>query len=260
MSAISKVLPTPPENFSTQIATTSLGASDLTLELDSATGLGTEGVGQLFKKDAEGEIIAGTIEWVHWTSVSSNTITFSDTGDRGITGSDSGAQAYSAGDWFEVWVSSYYDSNDAILVEHNDDGTHAAVTAESLAVSGTSSFSSTTTFTGARRSTPYDNGNSGTAKTISLANGDSQLVTLTGNCTFTITNFAAGDYLSLHIVVDGTGGYDAPSIAASGVTFYGTSNVTRDASARNTIAIRFWSSTVAEVVGSNSDLQTITTL
>lgn len=260
MSTISKNLPTPVDNFSTQIATTSLGSSDLSVELDSASGLPTEGVGQLFKKDADGNIVSGSIEFVHWTNVSGNTLTFSDTNDRGIAGSDSGAQSYVADDWFEVWVSKYYDKSDHLEVEHNADGTHSDVTATTVTVSGASDFQGDAGFSGHRFSTPYDNGNSGTAKTIDLDNGDTQIVTLTGNAALTISNFSAGSYLTLHIDVDGTGGYNAPTIAASGVTFYGTSNISRDANAKNTIAIRFWTATFAEIVGSNSDLQSITTL
>lgn len=108
MSTITTILPTPPNGFSTQISTSSVSSSDLSIELDSTSGLGTEGVGQLLKKDADGNLVAGSVEFVHWTNVSGNTITFSDTDDRGITGSDSGAQSYVADDYFEVWVSSYY--------------------------------------------------------------------------------------------------------------------------------------------------------
>ncbi len=53
----------------------------------------------------------------------------------------------------------------------------------------------------------YDNGNSGTSKAISWANGDRQVVTMTGNCTFTYSNAAAGQTLTLRLIEDGTGGY-----------------------------------------------------
>lgn len=124
MSTIAKVLPTPPDNFSTQIASSTVSSTALTVQLDSVAGLPTEGVGQFFKKDASGAIIPGSIEFVHWTNIAGSSITFTDTGDRGITGSDSGAQSYVADDYFEVWVSSYYSSNYSMDVEHNSDGTH----------------------------------------------------------------------------------------------------------------------------------------
>jgi hypothetical protein len=52
-----------------------------------------------------------------------------------------------------------------------------------------------------------DAGNSGTAKTLDLANGNVQKLTLTGNCTLTLTSPTSGAYRSLLIYVfqDGTG-------------------------------------------------------
>lgn len=52
----------------------------------------------------------------------------------------------------------------------------------------------------------YDNGNSGTAITIDWTKGDRQLVTLTGNVTFTFSNAKKGQTLTLRCVEDGTGG------------------------------------------------------
>lgn len=108
MSAITNPLPTPPDNFSTQIASATVSSSAITFNVDDASGLPTEGVGVLFKKDSSGDIVAGSIEFIHWTGVSGNTVNLSDTGDRGLSGSDSGAQSYVADDYFEVWVSSFY--------------------------------------------------------------------------------------------------------------------------------------------------------
>jgi hypothetical protein len=135
MSTISKFLPLVPDNFSTQISSATVSTTDLSVNLDSTSGLPTEGVGQFFKKDVDGEIVAGSVEFVHWTNVSGNTITFSDTDDRGITGSDSGAQAYAADDYFEVWASSYHTSYGG-LIEHKTTGTHSDITADSLVVTG----------------------------------------------------------------------------------------------------------------------------
>lgn len=124
MSTISKFLANPPDNFSTQISSSTVATGALSIDLDSTAGLPTEGVGQLFKKDSSGNVVQGSIEFIHWTGALGNTITLTDTGDRGLTGSDSGAQAYVADDYFEVWVSSYYQPTDGILVEHAADGTH----------------------------------------------------------------------------------------------------------------------------------------
>jgi hypothetical protein len=196
MSTISKFLALVPNGFSTQIASATVAADALSVNLDATTDLPTEGVGQFFKKDADGEVVAGSVEFVHWTNVSGNTITFSDTDDRGIPGSDSGAQAYVADDYFEVWASSYYTSYGG-LVEHLGDGTHDDITATTIK-------GKTTKFPTV--SGEYDNGNSGTAKEINWANGDRQKVTVTGDaCAFTFANAVTGQTLTLRVVVDGTG-------------------------------------------------------
>lgn len=107
MSAISTLLPAPPNGFSTTLSS-SISSAALTIPLNSVVGLGTEGVGVLFKKGTDGSVTAGSIEYIHWTGISGNSLTLSDTGDRGLTGSSVAAQAYANGDYFEVWVSSYY--------------------------------------------------------------------------------------------------------------------------------------------------------
>lgn len=125
MSTISNFLPAPPDGFSTTLSA-SISSSALSIPLNSVSGLGTEGVGQLFKKDSNGLVVPGSVEYFHWTNVSGNTLTLSDTGDRGLTGSASGAQAFSAGDYFEVWVTGQYyykKLRDGFLIEHNQDGT-----------------------------------------------------------------------------------------------------------------------------------------
>jgi len=52
----------------------------------------------------------------------------------------------------------------------------------------------------------YDNGNSGTSKAIDFRLGNNQKVTMTGNCTFTLTPPSKSGYVSLHIINDGTNG------------------------------------------------------
>lgn len=74
----------------------------------------------------------------------------------------------------------------------------------------------------------YDAGNSGTSKTIDWNNGNDQLVTMTGNCTFTFSNPVAGAVYSLEMVQDGTG--SRTFTAAGTVTLKGSDNV-------NTIAL-----------------------
>lgn len=55
--------------------------------------------------------------------------------------------------------------------------------------------------------TYFDAGNSGTAKTLDLVNGNVQKLTLTGNCTLTLTGPSTGAYRSmlLYVFQDGTG-------------------------------------------------------
>lgn len=123
MSTISKALPNPPANFSTTLSS-GVSSSDLTIPLNSVSGLGTEGVGVIYAKDSEGEAIASSLEFIHWTNTSGNNLTLSDTGDRGLSGSYNGAQAHSSGDTFEVWVHPEYHFYDWGVTEHNADGTH----------------------------------------------------------------------------------------------------------------------------------------
>ena len=54
-------------------------------------------------------------------------------------------------------------------------------------------------------STTYDAGNSSTALTLNWNNGNTQLVTLTGNCTFTLSNPKDGFRYLIALKQDGTG-------------------------------------------------------
>ncbi len=107
MSTISAILQAPPDNFSTTLSA-DITASGLTVALNDITGLGSEGVGVIFKKNSDGTPDTTTIEFVHWTGTGVNSVTLTDTGDRGISGSYNGAQSHSNGDTFEVWVHSKY--------------------------------------------------------------------------------------------------------------------------------------------------------
>jgi hypothetical protein len=89
----------------------------------------------------------------------------------------------------------------------------------------------------------YDAGNSGTAQTIDLANGNWQKSTLTGNCTYTFTGATSGKACSLllSVVQDGTGsravtwpasvkwpGGTIPTLGTAASAFNLVSFVTRD--------------------------------
>jgi hypothetical protein len=229
MSTISSILPKIPDNFSTQISDATVSSSALSITLDSVAGLPTEGVGQLFKKNTDGEIIQGSIEFIHWTDISGNALILTDIGDRGLTGSDSGAQSYVADDYFEIWVSSYYQLDEESVVSPDGEQTLSNKTLVSPNITGMAGFE-------ARKETIYSNGNSGTSKEIDWANGSTQSLTLTGNCTLTFANAVAGQYLTLLVTVDATGGYTITipsSIGVSGTT------ITKTANAKNAIAWRY---------------------
>lgn len=138
MSAASNFLPEPPNNFSTTL-NGSISAGALAIVLNDATGIPAEGIGVIYQKNTDNTPVANTIEFIHWTGVSTNTLTLSDASDRGWSGSASGAQAHSSGDTFEVWVHTDYQSGPrtAFLAQHNDDGSLKAnaVTTTSITAS-----------------------------------------------------------------------------------------------------------------------------
>jgi len=118
--------------------------------------------------------------------------------------------------------------NDFLLVEHNADGTlkvrtdgtivtppvTSVATRTGDVVLGESDITGLTTDLSQRATTTngggevfFDAGNSGAAKTIDLANGNVQKITLTASCTITLTSPASGAFRSLLLYVfqDGTG-------------------------------------------------------
>lgn len=138
MSSISSWLSAPPNNFSTTLSS-GVTNNALTIPLNSVTGLPTEGVGVIFKKDADGAVDATTVEFIHWTNVSGLSLTLTDTGDRGIDGSyGAAAQAHDANDYFEVWVSSQYYSSQrtGFVAEHSAEGVHSEAALDSM-ITGT---------------------------------------------------------------------------------------------------------------------------
>ncbi len=98
--------------------------------------------------------------------------------------------------------------------EHNADGTHDTTkvvtpTATQTLTNKTLTSPTINTPTIATRFTAsglYDNGNSGSSKDIDWSNGDRQKVTLTDNVTFTFSNAADGQIITLFMYQDATGG------------------------------------------------------
>jgi hypothetical protein len=77
-------------------------------------------------------------------------------------------------------------------------------------ISGTTGVAtSNITLTGFYTESVVAIGSSGTTKTLSLASGTFQTVTLTGNCTFTMPTVTAGQSFILIVSQDATGGRTA---------------------------------------------------
>jgi hypothetical protein len=98
------------------------------------------------------------------------------------------------------------------IVKGNGTGAFTAVTAPSGEIVGTTDSQTVTNKT--VEAGVFTNGyteevataNTGTAYTISLAGGSVQILTLTGNCTFTFPTATAGQSFILLLKQDGTGG------------------------------------------------------
>jgi hypothetical protein len=139
---------------------------------------------------------------------------------RGVEGT---AQAHSAGAVVEVLVTAaaWNKFVDGLLVEHGQDGKHDEINGKSLP---TGSFVGTTdtqtmtnkTMTEPTLTTPTiqtrwvakgvkDNGNTGSTQAIDWSEGDRHKCTLTDNCTFSFSNAAEGQVITLIMVQDGTG-------------------------------------------------------
>jgi hypothetical protein len=79
------------------------------------------------------------------------------------------------------------------------------ISAGGLAVSGNTTLNKTTVSSGQGVISRYNAGNSSTALTLDFNNGNNQLITLTGNCTFTFSNPVSGAWYSLELLQDATG-------------------------------------------------------
>lgn len=84
----------------------------------------------------------------------------------------------------------------------------------------------------------FDNGNSGSAKTVALANGSHQKITLTASGpTLTVTGFTVGQYgeVTLYVVQDATGSRTLPTFSPA--ADYGTPGAPTLTTAANKIDI-----------------------
>jgi len=142
--------------------------------------------------------------------------TLSANGDVG-TGSSQVAQGDHTHSGTYVAVGDYEDS-DVLTKIKNVDGTGSGLDADLLDGSHGSVFAKKSAdadidmnnykiseLKQATANGEYDNGNSGTSKTITWANGTYQKITLTGNCTLTFTAPAGPTHLQLKLIQDATG-------------------------------------------------------
>lgn len=113
---------------------------------------------------------------------------------RGIDGTSD--QAHSSGAVVEyIWnADDLNDITDGILTEHNQDGTHQDITASSVTASH-ATLGITSQFPVVFGE--YDNGNTGSAVTITWANGDRQFACVTASTTISFASAVAGQTLQL---------------------------------------------------------------
>lgn len=138
--------------------------------------------------------------------------------------------------------------------ENNVDTTAVATVGTSQTISGAKTLTGQTTFSERRVGTIYDNGNSGTSATIDWSNGESQKITLTGNCTFTFSNVTAGAYLTLWLVQDGTGSRTVTWPSGTKHQFGVAPTLSTGASEIDMVGIRAYDGSTYHIVGTSLDL------
>ena len=97
-------------------------------------------------------------------------------------------------------------------------------------------------------SAEFDNGNSGTAKTIVWDNGNLQKVTITGVCTFTFTAPTAPGRFSLRIIQDGTG----HAITLPTMYYFDANNPSITANSVSVLTVLYVGGNYYAVVGANA--------
>lgn len=132
-------------------------------------------------------------------------------------------------------------SNVATDVAMSGDVTISNTGATSFTLSNPHTWSVSQTFFGINV-TEYSAGNSSTAITIDWTNGYAQKVTMTGNCTFTLSNPTTNGWYYLRLLQDGTGSRSGAWPAA--VKWFGGDTAPTLSGANQTdMATMFWDGT-----------------
>lgn len=185
--------------FSTTLSSgISTGTGD-TITLASVTGLPTDTEITLTfdRVDSDGNATDATMERITGTISGSNLTSYT----RGVDGSSE--QAHSSGAVVEyIWNGDdLNDMIDGLLVEHNQDGTHSDVTADSVTTDTIAGESSQfPAVTGIK-----SHGAVGSTETIDWSTGDRHLLTLDENVTISFSNAAAGQTITIFMLQDGSG-------------------------------------------------------
>lgn len=255
----------PPTNNGIQkeIGSTLSAGTTASVTLNNTTGLqDAPGVFVVDRIDSNNQSTPTKREFIEYTGVSGSTLTGL---TRGLGGSTDQEHAVGAIVEFVPDVTVFQRIVDALGKTVDLDTGNLLSNISTL--SGSQTVTGAKTFTGdvstrsviERTAKVYDNGNSGASATINVNNGETQKIVITANTTLTFTNFAAGDYLTLFIDMDNTGGYDV-DITGSGLTFKGDgSTISTSANATNEVGFRSVTTSDVRVFIHNSS-ETITAL
>lgn len=233
-----------------------------TLTLDASTGMQNKpGVLVINRIDSNEVETPDSREYIEYSAISGTSVTIE---TRNVDGSGA-VRTHSVGSVVEFIPSvTWAERINAALLNIIDATDVDTLKSTIVTTTGTQTLSNKTvanaTLSGttdvvARRSAIYDNGNSGASATLSFSNGDTQKLTLTGDATVYWADAAEGDYMTLHLIQDGTGGRN-PTFP-SGANYPGGVAPTWSATpaARDVVAIRPFSSTDIDILASSLDLQ-----
>lgn len=233
-----------------------------TLTLDASTGMQNKpGVLVINRINSNSEETPDSREYIEYSAISGTSVTIK---TRNVDGSGA-VRTHAIGSVVEfipsvTWAerintallnvidASDVDTLKSTIVTTTGTQTLSNKTVANATLSGTTNIE-------ARRAAIYDNGNSGASATLSFSNGDTQKLTLTDNASIYWADATEGDYMTLHLIQDGTGGR-SPTFP-SGANYPGAVAPSWSATpaARDVIAVRPFSSTDIDILASSLDLR-----